>query len=181
MNAVSAVLRMHHHRCWVNAKLLAASSDLTDVQRRTSFEIGQGSIWQTLLHLMGAEYIWLEIVMGNPNPIMPGDLPGRLVGNQLADDGMRSMAELTANWAELDARWRQYLSELQPSDLTKEFSKASTTSSDGQRHATSLLDILLHVCTHAHYTTAQLINMLRQLGVDDLPDPMLITMAREGD
>jgi len=34
------------------------------------------------------------------------------------------------------------------------------------------------VCTHAQYTTAQVINMLRQLGAQPLPDPMLITLAR---
>ena len=39
--------------------------------------------------------------------------------------------------------------------------------------------MLLHVCTHAQYTTAQLVNMLRQLGVDRLPDVMLISMARQ--
>jgi hypothetical protein len=41
--------------------------------------------------------------------------------------------------------------------------------------------VLLHVCTHAHYTVAQGINMLRRLGVptDRLPDPMLITLSRQ--
>jgi hypothetical protein len=49
----------------------------------------------------------------------------------------------------------------------------------GQPMGTSLLDVLLHVCTHAHYTAAQAINILRHLGVSPLPDPMLITLARQ--
>jgi uncharacterized damage-inducible protein DinB len=45
--------------------------------------------------------------------------------------------------------------------------------------ATSRGDVLLHVCTHAQYTTAQAVNMLRQVGVEKLPDTMLITLARQ--
>lgn len=32
---------------------------------------------------------------------------------------------------------------------------------------------------HRQYTTAQLMNMLRQLGVSPLPDVMLISLARQ--
>jgi hypothetical protein len=31
---------------------------------------------------------------------------------------------------------------------------------------------------HAHYTSAQVVNMLRQLGVENLPETMLISLAR---
>ncbi len=40
-------------------------------------------------------------------------------------------------------------------------------------------DVLLHVCTHASYTTAQVVNMMRQLGVSPLPEVMLIALARQ--
>jgi uncharacterized damage-inducible protein DinB len=40
-------------------------------------------------------------------------------------------------------------------------------------------DVMLHVCTHAQYTTAQVVNMLRQIGVEKLPDVMLIALARQ--
>jgi hypothetical protein len=39
--------------------------------------------------------------------------------------------------------------------------------------------VLLHLCTHAQYTVAQAVNMLRQAGLGPLPDVMLITMARQ--
>jgi uncharacterized damage-inducible protein DinB len=47
------------------------------------------------------------------------------------------------------------------------------------RLATRRSDVLLHVCTHAHYTAAQVINMLRQTGIDKLPETMLISLARK--
>ena len=55
----------------------------------------------------------------------------------------------------------------------------SGVSSNGKRTGTRRSDLLLHVCTHAHYTAAQVVNMLRQLGESSLPDPMLITLARQ--
>lgn len=56
--------------------------------------------------------------------------------------------------------------------------KRSTSSGKGRVHQTRCEDILLHVCTHAQYTTAQVINMLRQIGIEPLPATMLITLAR---
>ncbi len=48
-----------------------------------------------------------------------------------------------------------------------------------QRSGTRRSDVLLHVCTHTQYTTAQAINMMRHIGVQELPDPMLISLARQ--
>jgi hypothetical protein len=39
--------------------------------------------------------------------------------------------------------------------------------------------VLLHVCTHAQYTTAQVQNMFRQTGLDKLPETMLMALARQ--
>jgi len=39
---------------------LAAAKALSDDQLRREFQIGQGSIWKSLLHLYAAESVWLE-------------------------------------------------------------------------------------------------------------------------
>ncbi len=56
--------------------------------------------------------------------------------------------------------------------------KKSTSSGLGKRWGARRADVLLHVCTHAHYTAAQVVNMLRQAGADKLPETMLISLAR---
>jgi uncharacterized damage-inducible protein DinB len=71
-----------------------------------------------------------------------------------------------------------YLDTLTDDDLDEMIYKTSTSSGLGRRHGTRRADVLLHVCTHAQYTTAQLMNMLRQLEVSPLPDVMLISLAR---
>jgi uncharacterized damage-inducible protein DinB len=178
MNACELVRRLHQHRMWVNRRLLEAARMLTEEQLRRPFSIGQGSVWKTLTHLLGGEYVWLEALCGNDNQLLPGDAPGKLPGNQQGAGAIASLDELRAKWRALDERWNEYLSNLTDESLEEIVYKISTSSGFGKRHGTRRADVLLHVCTHAQYTSAQLVNMLRQLDVTPLPDVMLISLAR---
>jgi uncharacterized damage-inducible protein DinB len=178
MAATELIRRLHQHRMWVTRELLKTVNSLTDQQLRQSFAIGQGTIWKTLTHLMAAEYVWLEALLGNESPLMPGDLPGKLPGNQEGEGAIQSLRDLRQRWQTLDRRWGTYLQSLTEESLDDVVYKISTSSSPARRRGTRRADVLLHLCTHAQYTSAQLVNMLRQLGYADLPDVMLITMAR---
>ncbi|MEQ8851778.1 DinB family protein [Gimesia sp.] len=100
-------------------------------------------------------------------------------GNQRGEGGIHSLEELKERWGELEQRWIAYLQGLNEADLAQVVRKQSTSSGKGQVHQTRRSDVLMHVCLHAQYTTAQLINMLRQAGAESLPDSMLITLARQ--
>ena len=176
MNAVDLIQRLHQHRAWVNENLLAAASALSDEQLRREFQIGQGSIWKSLLHLYAAEFVWLETLSGNDNAVVPGDLRGKIPGNQMGEGGIASLDELHDKWMSLQKRWESYLADLSPESLDEPVFRI--VASTGQRIATRRSDVLLHVCTHAQYTTAQVVNMLRQVGVEKLPETMLISLAR---
>ena len=178
MNAVPLVTRLHQHRMWVNQRLLTAAESLNEEQLRQAFQMGQGSVWKSLLHLYAAEYVWLEALEGNPSPVLPGDRPDKLPGNQEAEGAIPDLAKLQDNWSALDARWEYYLAHLRDGQLDEMVAKTSTRTGPDVKHLTRKSDILLHVCTHAQYTTAQAVNMLRQLGVESLPDVMLISLAR---
>jgi uncharacterized damage-inducible protein DinB len=174
--AIALIHRLHQHRVWVNENLLAASSVLSDEQLQRESLIGQGSIWKSLLHLYAAEFVWLEALFGNNDPLVQGDLPGRIPGNQLGEGGIAPLDELREKWAGLQQRWGGYLADLTPDSLDEPVFKVAF--STGKRVATRRFDVLLHVCTHAQYTTAQVVNVLRQVGVEKLPETMLISLAR---
>ncbi len=179
MNAIDLLQRLHQHRAWVNGNLLAAAANLSDEQLRLPFPIGQGSIWQSLLHLYAAEHVWLEALLGNEEFLVPGDLPGKLTGNQQGEGGITGLKDLRQKWSALDQRWRDYLATLKPEALEETVYRKITSFAPGTRFGTRRSDILLHVCTHAHYTAAQVVNMLRQIGVAKLPETMLISLARQ--
>ena len=176
MSAVDLIRRLHEHRVWVNRNLRDAARGLSEESLRQSFQIGQGSIWKSLVHMYAAEFVWLESLHGNERATLPGDVPDRLPGNQLGQGGITTFAQLERKWNELDANWLSYLDELTEPDLAQIVVRIG---SDGVRRSTQRGDVLLHVCTHAHYTTAQVVNMLRQVGAKKLPDVMLIALARQ--
>jgi len=76
MDAVDLVKRLHQHRAWVNGNLLNAAAQLSDEQLRSQYQIGQRSIWKSLVHLYAAEYVWLEALCEHLNflgvPILEG-------------------------------------------------------------------------------------------------------------
>jgi uncharacterized damage-inducible protein DinB len=176
MNAVELLQRLHQHRAWVNGNLLTAATTLSNEQLRSEFPIGQGSIWKSLLHLYAAEYVWLETLLGNEQFLVPGDLPGKLPGNQQGEGGVTDLADLRLKWSELEKRWTGYLADLSSASLEEVVYRKSI--SLGTRLGTRRSDVLLHVCTHAHYTAAQMVNMLRHAGMESLPETMLISLAR---
>ena len=176
MNAVELLRRLHQHRAWVNGNLLTAAAGLTDEQLRSPFQIGQGSIWKSLLHLYAAECVWLEALFGNEAFLVPGDLPGKIPGNQQGEGGITGLDDLRQKWSSLDRRWVGHLAALTPAALDEVVYRKSA--SLGTRLGLRRSDVLMHVCTHAHYTAAQVVNMLRQLGAEKLPETMLISLAR---
>ena len=92
-------------------------------------------------------------------------MAGKLPGNQQGEGGITDLDDLRQKWAASGARWVGYLAALTPESLDDlVYRKVSGT---GQRFGTRRADVLLHVCTHAHYTAAQVVNMLRQAGADE--------------
>ena len=76
MDAIDLIRRLHQHRSWATQNLLDAAAKLSDEKLRAQFEIGQGSVWKSLLHMQGAEYVWLETLLGNVNsPFFPATCP----------------------------------------------------------------------------------------------------------
>ena len=161
MNAVDLIRRLHQHRLWANAKLRAVALTLAPEQLHQKFEMGRGSVWSTLVHMYSAEFVWLEALNGNANHPLFGD------------DAFASIEELQIAWAALDIRWQRYLADLTEKRLDLPVHRRTMV--------TPASDVLLHVCTHAHYTTAQCINMFRRLGVppENLPDPQVILLSRQ--
>ena len=176
MNAVDLLKRLHQHRAWVNGNLLAAAAQLSQEQLRIAVSNRPG-VYLEFARSPSCRRICLAGgAPGRRNPLLPGDVAGKIPGNQEGKGGIMELAELREKWATLEQRWGDYLASLTPASLDDlVYKKISAT---GQRFGTRRADVLLHVCTHAHYTAAQVVNMLRQAGDDKLPQTMMISLAR---
>ena len=175
--SVSILQRLHQHRAWANKNLVEAAAALTAEQLHQPFDIGQGSVWKSLVHMYAAEYVWIETLRGDPEALCPGDVRGKLPGNQLGEGGIQSFGDLRQKWTEVESRWQQYLAALTPESLDETVERRGSAASGGKPYFIRHSDALLHVALHAHYTLAQVINMLRRLGVEELPARMHIQLV----
>ena len=141
MNAVELLQRLHQHRAWVNGNLLTAAATLSEGQLRSPFQIGQGSIWKSLAHLYAAEYVWLEALLGNDDLLVPGDVPGKLPGNQQGEGGITGLDDLQQKWSSLEQRWVGYLASLTPEALEALVYRKSTSAGMEKRFATRRGDV----------------------------------------
>jgi uncharacterized damage-inducible protein DinB len=178
MDAINLIKRLHQHRAWANDRLQAAAAQLSDEKLHATFQIGQGSVWKSLLHMHAAEYVWLETLQGNEHALFPGDAPGMIPGNQQGEGRIKDLAELREKWKAQEERWKAYLAGLSPAALEEMIYRTRTSGGTTTRFGVRRSDALLHVCTHAHYTGTQTVNMLRHCGVEKTPDIMLMSLAR---
>ncbi len=178
-SAVEIIKRLHEHRRWSIRQMLSVAKGLSQEQLNRTFAIGQRTVWRSLFHLYAAEYVWLGALEGNERPVVPGDDPGMLPGNQRLGSEVDTIEKLATVWEALQQRWHEFLNGFFEAHLNRPVKKIVTSSGPARVIQTPARDILMHVCMHAHYTMSQLNNMLRQLGVDPVPDIMLITLARE--
>jgi uncharacterized damage-inducible protein DinB len=162
MEAIQILHRLHQYRAWCNRQLLHSCRPLSAEQLHAPFEIGQGSVWRSLVHLLAADSLWLDAFEGRPDSPVP------------CEADFKDLQELADRWADLDRRWLDALARLDGSDLERPVLRADLRN---QRFTLDRVDAHLQVCTHAAYTAAQLVNMLRRLGVAPLPNCMLVAMA----
>lgn len=85
MTALDVIRRLHEHRMWSNARLLSAAESVPTDDLRKKLAIGQGTLWRSLVHMYAAEWAWLAALEGDENPVLPGDRPDGLPGNQERD------------------------------------------------------------------------------------------------
>jgi len=139
---------LQHHR-WANDQLLDACAALTDDQLDHEFEMGLGTLRQTLTHIAGAIRGWGDMIAGR-------EQRPRLEEQRL------SLEELRALFCEVTDDFEKTC-RAHPQDGIATGSRGSRTFSFTRG------GVLTHVTTHAMHHRAQCQNMLRRLGVDPLP------------
>ncbi len=138
------------HDRWATANLISACRPLSEDQFHQHFEMGLGSLHDTITHILGAQRGWTDVLTERAEPRV------RL------EEGHRSVDELAALHAEVADEFESACRLGNPADVLR-------PSRRGQTYAFSRGGIRTHVCTHGVHHRAQCMNMLRHLGVEKLP------------
>jgi uncharacterized damage-inducible protein DinB len=147
---------------WATHHLLDACRSLTDEQFHQKFQIGLGSLHDTLTHVLGAMRAWGDLIGGRePQPRLEADHPRTV-------DQLKSMLDEIA--ADFAASARAH-----PTD------EIVTGSRGGREYSFARGAVIVHVTTHGMHHRAQCLNMLRCLGVDPLPHSSVLEWTMMAD
>lgn len=130
--------------------LLVVMSDLTTEQLDRPFEIGPGSIRATFEHNLGALRGWADVYANRPRRAW------------LPDEGPYTIEQLEAITTELHDDWAEIADKFPLGEVIER------PRGDSVRRFTRA-HILVHVTTHSMHHRAQIINMMRHVGVETLP------------
>jgi uncharacterized damage-inducible protein DinB len=141
------------YNAWANRRVLSASEKLTTEQLVTSLHSSFTSVRDTLAHIYGAEWIWLERFQGRS----PGALPSA--------EEFRDIAGLRDKWLEHEQRLLTFVRGLSQADLDREM-EYKTLRFGVYRNP--LWQSMQHVVNHGTYHRGQVTTLLRQLGAQPI-------------
>jgi uncharacterized damage-inducible protein DinB len=147
---VADLQRLYDYHYWANGKLLAALEQLTAEQFVAPVTGSYGSIRNTLVHSLSAEWGWLDRCGGPPR------------GAPLKPDQFPTLSAVSAACALVEGHMRAFLSGLGDADLARPVSFAFGT---GPAHEMLLGDLLQHAAIHAVHHRGQVALMTRASGL----------------
>jgi len=144
---------LYDYNAWANRRAMDAASALTNEQFTQQMGSSFSSVRDTLAHIFGAEWVWLERFQGRSPASMP-DV------TQFAD-----LASLRKAWLEQEERLLKFVAALKQEDLNRIMEYK--TMKFGV-YSNPLWQSMQHVVNHGTYHRGQITTMLRQLGAQPI-------------
>jgi len=134
---------------WANRRTLEAAAALKTEEFTRAMGSSFSSVRDTLAHIYGGEWLWLERFQGRS----PAGLPE---AGQFAD-----LASLRSRWVELEERLLAYVRGLSQTDIERVFEYKTLKYGV---YSNPLWESLQHLVNHGTYHRGQVTTLLRQLG-----------------
>ena len=166
---LSDVRHLFDYTEWANGLAMNAAAELSDENVRREVGISHGSIFGTLLHMAGAEWIWLERWHGHSPPKSEA-------WSLWKTDSCPDLATLNERWRGLVDRRARFISELDESRLKADLPFKLLS---GDPSSLPLVDQMQHVVNHATLHRGQVVGMIRQLGLEPPSTDLLFYLRRE--
>jgi uncharacterized damage-inducible protein DinB len=157
------ILKHLNYNAWANQKIVEFLADADDKLLDTEIKSSFPSIRKTLMHIWGAQEIWLLRLQGQSLSKWPAqDFTGDT--NELLSAFVANSQELAIFAASKDAAFLQ--------------SRIDYKNMAGQEFSSGVDEILFHVVNHGTFHRGQIITMLRELGFTSFESQDLITFLR---
>jgi uncharacterized damage-inducible protein DinB len=146
---VNDLQALYDYGAWANKKLFEVIARLTPEQFIEPVAGSYGSVRNTMVHVLSAEWGWLDRCGGPPR------------GPALVASDYPTLASLVDRGQQVEASVRTFLAALRDEDLGRvvEFALGS-----GPKHAMRLGDLMHHAAIHGVHHRGQVALLLRLLG-----------------
>ncbi len=148
--------RLLSHDAWTTRELLLLSRSLSDNELDREFDLGHRTQRRTFQHVVRNMEVWTDLISGGPVREDAGcDAPGRSIDGLLkrldvVSPQLRQIPRRIVDESRLDELWGDHLDD------------PPTEKSYG--------GAIAHLATHGMHHRAQVLFLLRKLGVTDLPE-----------
>jgi uncharacterized damage-inducible protein DinB len=143
------VRQLFDYNAWANQRSMDAAAQLSDEQFVKPLGSSFPSVRDTLVHICGAEWIWLERFLGRS----PSSIPN--------ESSVQTVAALREHWRPQGQRLLSFVSGLTQSDLDRVFEYKTINFGMYQN---PMWQSLQHLANHGTYHRGQIATLLRQLG-----------------
>lgn len=141
---------LYDYNSWANHRLLDACEPLSSEQFTRGLRSSFASVRDTLAHIVGGEWLYLERFHGRSQSSIPP-------GTEYPD-----LAVLRARWAEIEDGLRTFVGSVKAADLDRVIAYRDTR---GVPYSNPLSALLQHLVNHGTYHRGQVTTLLRQIGV----------------
>lgn len=140
---------LYDYSYWANSRLVRVISQLTAEQFTQTVAGSYGSIRNTMVHALSAEWGWLSRCGGPERGprLNPADYP--------------TAESLIALWNKVEMHMREFLSELKDEDLSRD---AEYVNDRAEKRTMPLGELLQHAAIHGVHHRGQVALLLRMLG-----------------
>jgi len=157
------MLQYARYNMWANKCLMDVMTPLTEPQIDQVVISSFPSVRKTVIHTWSAEKIWLQRLELVLHPVWH------------AAEFKGSFVEACCNWVQSSALLAGYAENL-PEGRMQEYIHYHDLRNNP--HATQVADMLQHVFNHSTYHRGQLVTLLRQLGITQIPSTDYIGYVR---
>jgi uncharacterized damage-inducible protein DinB len=151
------------YNIWANQLLLDTINQLPEEKQKQELPSSFKSLYKTVLHMLDAQSIWWQRMKLQERIIRP------------SDDFNGATKELSNNLLHQNRMWRDWITSANDHQLHHVFHYQNTKK---EQFKQPIFQMLVHVFNHETYHRGQLVNLLRQLGVEKIPATDFIAWSR---
>ena len=152
------------YNIWANQKIFDVILSLPEEEQKQEVPSSFKSLYITVLHMWDAESTWWQRMKLHERIIIP------------SENFKGSMQDVINGLLQQNRQWQEWVNNATEAALEHVFQYQTTKK---ELFKQPIYQMLLHVFNHGTYHRGQLVNILRQLGIEKIPQTDFIVWSRK--